>query len=354
MTKVNRSKLWLVAGVLLAVSSAFAQTVSLELKNGDRITGRILSETNNRVVLSNAWSREMIVPLTEIAKRTIIPAPTNAVVVAVNTNVTAVVAARTNAPAKTNGVAMAKAVAATNMLFSSPLLKNWHGDIQAGVDLTFSERNRQVYNAKAKLTYAKNRFKTVFDYDMTYGRSQVEELDASTPNPRDTHTVSQTDANRMNGAIKTDFDLTKKWYAYNLAGMGYDEIRKIDLRYEIGPGIGYHLIQWTNFFVNTEVGASYQKEERTDGTELSTFFARIAENATWKITPRLSWDEKFEYMPRIDEPSHYRMRFETNLRYAMLQNVFLNLSVIDIYDSRPANRVQKNDLQVRSSIGVKF
>ena len=74
----------------------------------------------------------------------------------------------------------------------------------------------------------------------------------------------------------------------------------------------------------------------------------------WKITPRLSWDEKFEYLPRLEDPGEYRMRFETNLRYAMLQNIFFNLSVIDLYDSRPANSVTENDLQIRSSVGVKF
>ena len=30
---------------------------------------------------------------------------------------------------------------------------------------------------------------------------------------------------------------------YNAAGAGYDEIRKIDLRYEFGPGMGY---SWIN------------------------------------------------------------------------------------------------------------
>jgi hypothetical protein len=344
MTQSSRIK-WVVwVALVLAAVNGFSQTVSLELKNGDRVTGRILSETNNRVLLSNMWSPQISIPLTEITKRTLVPLPTNA----------AVVATGTNAATRTNNVALAKAIASTNTLFTSPLLKNWHGDIQAGVDLTFSERNRQVYNAKAKLIYTKDRFKTVFDYDMTYGRSQVEELDTSTPNPKDTHTVSTTDADRMNGAVKTDFDLTKKWYVYNLAGMGYDVIRKIDLRYEIGPGVGYHLIQWTNFFVNVESGVTYQKEERTDGSEVSHVYGRLAENVAWKITPRLSWDEKFEYLPRIDDPGEYRMRFETNLRYAMLQNVFFNLSVIDIYDSLPANGVMRNDLQVRSSVGVKF
>src|SRR6185503_18715082 len=143
--------------------------------------------------------------------------------------------------------------------------------------------------------------KSVFDYDMTYGRSEVEQTITTTnfgPVKRET---KRTDANRMNGSAKVDYDLTKKWYVYNLAGMGYDEIRKIDLRYEIGPGLGYHLIQWTNFFVNTELGASYQKEERSDDSELSTFFGRVAQNAAWKITPRLTWDEKFEYLPRIQD-----------------------------------------------------
>jgi putative salt-induced outer membrane protein YdiY len=330
----------LAAGAWLAGLSALAQTVSVELKNGDRITGQVLSETTNRLTLSNAFAREISLPLTEISKRTVLVALTNPAPVIVVT---------TNPPASTNVLALAKAVAATNRFFTSPFLKSWHGDIQVGADLTFSERNRQVYNAKAKLIYARNRFKSVFDYDTTYGRTEVEETIDGVK-----RTTSKTDANRMNGAVKTDFDLTRKWYVYNLAGMGYDEIRKIDLRYEFGPGLGYHLIQATNFFLNVEAGATYQREERTDGTVQSRFFGRLAENGTWKITPRLTWDEKFEYMPSLEESGEYRIRFETNFRYAILQNVFLNVSILDIYDSQPALGIKKNDLQIRSSVGVKF
>jgi putative salt-induced outer membrane protein YdiY len=330
----------------LACTAASGQTVSLELKNGDRITGKLLSETNNRVTLSNSFAREIVIPLADISKRTVVAAPANAA--AATTTATA---AKTNAPVATNVVALAKAVAATNRFLSAPFFKNWHGDIQVGADLTFSERNRRVYNAKAKLTYAKGRFKSVFDYDATYGRTEVEEPIGSTGLTR---TTTKTDANRMNGLIKTDVDLTKKWYVYNLAGLGYDEIRKIDLRYEFGPGVGYHLVQASNFFLNVESGATYQYEERTDDSEQSRFFGRLAENAAWKITPRLTWDEKFEYMPSLEESSEYRVRFETNVRYAMLQNVFLSFSVIDIYDSQPALGIKKNDLQIRSSVGVKF
>src|SRR5688572_2421765 len=127
---------WLVVAAFLVAAHAVAQTVSLELKNGDRVTGRVLSETNNRVLLSNAWSAAISIPLNEVTKRIPLAVPTNVMAAAGSTNV----------PPKTNAVTLAKAVASTNTLFSAPWMKNWHGDIQAGVELSFSERNRQIYN----------------------------------------------------------------------------------------------------------------------------------------------------------------------------------------------------------------
>ena len=345
MKNRSRNSGWVWAGLWLAGAvSAFAQAqnISLELKTGDRITGQIVSENTNRLVLSNAWARELSIPLTEILKRTPQP-PANPLVTVTN---------GTPPGAKVNPPALAGTKTNTSF-FTAPALKNWHGDLLIGTDLTFSERNRQVYNAKAKLIYAKDRFKGVLEYDATYGRSQFEQTVVVNGQPTIQQT-RQTDANRMNGVLKMDYDLTKKTYLYNLGSIGYDVIRKIDLRYEIGPGLGYHLVQRTNFFMNLEGGVSYQKEERSDGTEVGNFFYRLAEAATWKITPRLSWDEKLEYMPRVTDVSEYRVRFESNLRYNLLQNIFVNLSVIDTYDTMPANGVTQNDLQIRSSVGVKF
>jgi hypothetical protein len=340
MKRVCKSSCWL--AVLFTASSILAQTITVDLKNGDRITGNLISEgaNTNVLVLSNAWAARLAIPFSEITNRF---THTNVALIAAATNT-----ANTNI---TNAVAFAKKVASTNSLFTSRYLKYWHGDLQAGVDLTFGERNRQVYNGRAKLTYARNRFKAIIDYDTTYGRSQKEEEIEGTGLTR---TVSVTDANRMFGSVKAEYDLTKKWYVYNLGGAGYDEIRKIDLRYEVGPGLGYRLINVTNLLVTIEGGSNYQYEEHTDGTEISTFNLRLAQAAAWKITPRLTWDERFEYTPRYEDPADYRIRFETNVRYALLQNVFLNLSVLDIYDSDAAPGVEKNDLQIRSSVGVKF
>src|SRR6185369_5361311 len=232
------------AAAFLVGIAAGAQPVLIELINGDRITGRIVSETTNTVVLSNSWTRELSIPVAQITRRL-----TNVIALAGTTNLLV-----------TNPIALAKAVAVTNTIFSAPMFKHLHGELQAGADLTLSERNRQIYNAKSKLVYAKDRLKANVDFDTTYGRSEVSDpiITATRTNLNNTKTV--TDANRMNGSIKLDYDLTDRLYVYNLGGAGYDELRKIDLRYEIGPGLGYHLIRITNFFANTEFGFNYQEE----------------------------------------------------------------------------------------------
>jgi hypothetical protein len=215
--------------------------------------------------------------------------------------------------------------------------KHWTGEAQVGVDLLFSERNRQLYSGRTKLGYSHGRLRSLLDYNFTYGRTEGVLSD-----------------NRMYGSVKTDFDLTRRLYAYNLGGAGYDELRLIDLRFEEGPGLGYHLVKRTNFIVRAEAGANFQTEYRADDTRSEVFFYRFAEDATWKITSRLSIDEKFEFFPAVDNWRQYRFRFESNLRYALVNNFTFVVTVLDQYDSGPAEGVPQNDLQVRSAIGVKF
>jgi hypothetical protein len=211
------------------------------------------------------------------------------------------------------------------------------GELTLGTDLGFSEKNRQLYTGRAKLILGHRQFKNTFDYDFSYGEN-----------------AGVLAANRMDGFVKTDVDLNRRVYIYSLAGAGYDEIRKIKLRYEVGPGVGYHVVKITNFVFNTESGIDYQAQRLTDDTSTDFIFLRLAENLNWQFNARLSWDEKFEFFPEVEDFDVFRFRFETNLRYQLFSNLSWNLTVIDQYDTRPAQAVTRNDLQVRSSVGVKF
>jgi len=318
--KPPNHNLFLCAGALLVFALLSrpihgAETVTLIFRNGDRITGTLTSEDTNRVVLSTPWIKELAIPAGQISKREL--------------------AAGQKPPAPAVGVGATAGTAAPELKRKPSRLLA--GELNLGADLGFSEKNRQLYAGKAKVILAWERFKNTFDYDFSYGR-----------------TAGILSANRMDGFSKTDFDLGHRFYVYSLAGAGYDQIRNINLRYEVGPGLGYHLVQRTNLVVNPEFGVDYQAQDLADNTTTKLFFYRIAENMTWQLNSKLSMDEKFEFFPRVEQFDQYRFRFESNFRYHLMANLSLNLTVIDQYDTQPPDAVTRNDLQLRSSVGVKF
>jgi putative salt-induced outer membrane protein YdiY len=331
------------AGLLaLGVQLTRAEDVVLLLRNGDRITGTIVAENTNRVVLATAWIKKLSVPLSAIQGRETV---TNAV----TPTIVAVAKPATPAPnpAVTNIVAAAKATPpaiAAEVVPRPPTPKRWKANLSLGTDLEFGEHDRELYYGRLKLTYEqpyksdpKKFFRNIFDYAAEYG--VTDEVKS---------------ADRMYGSAKTDFDVGRRVFIYNLAGAGYDEVRKIDLEYEVGPGVGYHLFTKPTFVMNLEGGFNYQAQERSGSPDVENFYFRLAEDFTWKITPRVTLVEKAELFPRVENPEEFRARLDSALSFGLWQNLALKLSVLDFYDTDPAKGVDQNDVQLRSSLDITF
>lgn len=351
-----------VALLLLVVGGAGAQPVQIFLRNGDRLTGAILAEDAIRVTLTNAVLGRFTLPLSEIERREMVvvraesakPSDSSTNAAAANrqqqwdalqsryfaNQISAEEYHRQRAallavnPAPLTTKTPEAAVSAQPAPKPAPRLT---GELFAGTDLNFGSKSRQIYTGRVKMNYSFGHFRNLIDILTTYGK-----------------TDGEVTANRMDGSLKTDYDLTPRSYLYSLAGTGYDEIRQIDGYYQLGPGFGYHVIKQTNFVVSAESGFNYQVQNFADGREDDFFYYRFAGLLRWTINTRLSFDEKLEYFPQWDDTGEYKVRFEANLRYWLKSNLSLNLTVINLYDTRVAAGIEPNDLQIRSSIGVKF
>lgn len=385
--------LWL--GLALSASLHFlavasGQSLQLQLRNGDRLSGRWISEAAGQLTISNAIVGQVSIPLAEIERRTTnqtalaAQARTNAV--PTNNVATAsvekrlaelqaayfanllspedyhrqraklladaraaakpptppadMVAEGVPAPALVNPAVVAKPAPASSTPGApkpKPPPKYWSGEALLGADMAFSEKDRQLYTGRLKFLYAKKALRSDFDYLATYGR-----------------TDGELSANRMDSRIKADYDINPKTYFYALGGGGYDEIRKIDWRYEVGPGIGRHLYRLTNFVLNAEAGLNYQVQNFEGNRQDDLFHYRLAQDLKWNIGTQFTFDERVEYLPQWNHPEEFKLRAEANLRYWVRANLSLNLTVINIFDTLTAPGVTHNDLQIRSSIGVKF
>ena len=321
---------------------AHAQSVILYLRNGDRLSGSIINETDDQIVISTSWNRELAIPFSEITSREEI----------VETAPSLPSPIQTPSPAPTP-------VATTDELlildaerkeagFKFAPNEAWHGKIDLGIDLIFGERSRELFYGKAKIVYAPaelpdqvlsiaSRFRNTFEYQVSYGKTEGILSD-----------------NRMDGLIKPEFDIGRRVFVYTLLGVGYDEVRLVDYQYEVGPGLGYRLIKTKDLQLNTEVGFDYQFQALSGNQEDERFSIRLAEDSKWTLNDRFVLDEKVEFFPGVESSLEFRLRFEANLRYKLWKFVWLTLSVMDLYDTKVAEGVNRNELQLRSLLGVDF
>jgi hypothetical protein len=309
--------------VLLA-NTLRAEPVVFHLKGGDRIAGTVVSESTNSVVIATPWAKELTIPLNQIESRE--PQVVAAVPPAVTlptTTTPPVVPTKKQAP---------------------PVMKPWKFDAKFGMDLIYGENDRRLYYGQMALTYTrpyesnpKQALRNTAEYRADY---------ATTDNIES--------ANRMYGSDKMDFDVGEHTFVYNLAGAGYDDVRLIDLQYEVGPGLGYHLLRRTNITANVEGGFSYQSQDRHDAPAINAAYARAAQDVTWKIFPQTTLSQRASVLTRVDLPQQLQLRLEANLAFALVKNISFNLTAIEMYDTRPVPGVAPNEFQLRSAIGLAF
>jgi putative salt-induced outer membrane protein YdiY len=314
--------------LIFALLPASAETLVFHLKNGDRVSGKLLSESTNEVTVSSRVFGSVKIPLAEISKREVIPESpaTNQTTAAVVTNA---------APVKPPPPPMKPANPEATPIASTPHF--WKHDVQFGLNLRYAEIESQEFLVIEKSTYAKPPFRHIFDGSFKYG-----------------HSAGTLSENSLIGSEKTEYELTPKTYLFNLLGGGYDEIRKIDLQYDLGPGVGYEVLKLTNFVWKTEGGFNFEQQYRSDNSTETSYSIRIAEIFAWRVWDKLTADAKFEAFPNLGQVGEYRLRMESTLRYPVSNHLSLNLNVVDLYDTQPVQGVDRNDLQIRSTIGVNF
>ena len=349
----------------MALTTLRAATVIVTLSNGDRITGDFLSEDSTQVVVLSPLAGRIAIPKSAIAQRVeaqaqpaFTPSSTPAPAPAPAPAPVPPKPPATNSPAaKAVPVSPSPAIAGAPSASTAPkapaptgiarlvpapvrpLFTNWHGSLNLGMDVGFGTSDRRTFYLNGNASHAWDRVRNTVDYHVAYGTVNAVQS-----------------ANRMDGSAKTETDLGKKrrLYIYNQGGSGYDEIRRIDLEFHEGAGLGYKLIQKPKLNLNTEAGLQYQDQDYHNQPRHSFVSARLGENLVWRPVDKLEVRHSLSYTPDIEDFTVVRIRADLSLVYPLFKRITFSLNLIDLYDSRPAISVKNNDLQVQSTIGMSF
>jgi putative salt-induced outer membrane protein YdiY len=214
----------------------------------------------------------------------------------------------------------------------------WHGRADFGWATASGNRNTELGTLTAFAQRARvGRYRLSFLFDAAQGESEGEET-----------------ANRARLEAKYDRAAGDASYRYYLAGVGYDRIRDIDLRTELGAGVGRTLIDKPGHILTAEVGASFVADGFAGGSTESDAKLRVGEAWRRDLDARTSVRQSLALLAVADDPQDFTAELVVALSHSLWGDLSLTSKIVDTYDSRPAPSTERNDFTFTTQLGVAF
>ncbi|MEJ2702598.1 MAG: DUF481 domain-containing protein [Sedimentisphaerales bacterium] len=338
----------LVATVICAALSVQAgYGDELHLKNGDRLTGKIVQLVGGKMVLKSAVAGEVTVAQSNIetfnSDEPIEVHLKDGTIL--HQKVSSAAAGHFSLPA--GETLKAQEFSVSDIISINPPPKpepRWTGDLSLGLVSTHGNTKVESINASVGLTKRTDNDRTTINFD--YARSQQED--------RNTGEIETTeDWWRAKG--KYDYFLSKKMYGYVNGRYEKDAVAELDRRVIVGGGGGYQWIESPEMNFSTEFGLATLYEKYTNQTESkSKLSLELGYHFDKKLTKIASLTHDLTYYPSTDKFSDYFLTSSVGIRADFTQRMFASFRTLFQYDATPAIGAGSTDVKYFLNLGYRF
>jgi putative salt-induced outer membrane protein YdiY len=289
---------WLRLALLLVWLAAPAGAETYELKNGDKISGEVLSLDDEKVVLEHPVFGKVEIPLVEIA------------------------------PAK----------GPRPGLFGTPLFAGWTRTLKLGADGERGESDNMDVLAALDLDYEDETLRWKVDARYSFSAAERET----------TKNSALLDVSRAE-----NFD-DSRWFWLASGRWDWDEFRSWDHRLTLIGALGYELVDRETFELRLAAGPTLTRE--FGGTDAWLYEAVVGVEAKWKLAEKHTIEASNRFFQAVNEDSPYRNQTDLKWKWQLTQDpgLSLNVGIENEYESDPLPGVENNDLKYFTSLGIDF
>jgi putative salt-induced outer membrane protein len=346
--------------VLLCGLASVAKGDQVTLKNGDRLSGTIVTSDGKTLVLKTEAAGELTIKW-ETVSGIVSSQPLSLQLKdgqIVSGNVTTengkfevatrdhgeVAAPRDSVVAIRNG----EEQSTYDRLQHPRLTDFWSGVLDTGLSETRGNSALTAFNLTAKAARVTNRNK------LSLYATSVYATDNTTP-------PSRTTANSIQGGARFDYNLRPRLFVFAIADFAYDEFQHLDLRSVLGGGVGLHLIKTENTMFDVFAGGDYDREKfslnpplvPTDTTR-NVAEMDLGEELSWKLNHRVSVSERFSAFPNLSDMGQYRFQFDATAATKLKNWLSWQITISDRYLSDPLPGLKANDELMSTGLRVTF
>ena len=354
---------------MLAASAAAADQVTL--KNGDRLTGTIVSADGKTLLLKSEYAGDVTIKWDAI---TAIESSQNLNLTLkdgkrlsgkVSTNDGALVVAPGAAPPAGGSTPKDAIVAVRNdteqRSFDEQAEKMahpkfyyfWSGVFDTGLALTRGNSETASYTLNGSAVRQTPRDK------LTLFGSYIFANDDTTP-------PAHTTANEITSGIRGDLNIGPHLFVFGLANFATNELQHLDLREVYGGGFGYHILKTSRNTFDLFGGITYDKDEfgaysLTNPTPppattpvaasvQNSGEAVIGEEFDSKFSKKSTLTERFSLFPNLSHTGEYRFQFNSSVATQVKNWLSWQITFSDTYISYPPPGLKGNDLVLSTGL----
>jgi len=150
--------------------------------------------------------------------------------------------------------------------------------------------------------------------------------------------------NKLLASTKLDYFFNYPWYVYGKGAYEFDEFKDLDLKLDIGPGLGYQFIEGENANLALEAGPSYVKQDFKEESRRNYIAARSAINADkWFFDKFVQLFLLAEGFSNPKEKNDRFARVRTGLRFPLGWGFNLSTQYNLDYDKNPPEGIEETD-----------
>lgn len=344
-------KLRILVTLALFLSALPARGDHVTLKNGDRITGKIIKKDGDKLTFKSDVFGDISIPWDQVTQvmsdEPLYVFLQNGIVQGkLETSDDMLVVAT---PATRESVPLSEAPVIRNTaeqtawerLQNPGWLHLWAGYLDFGASLARGNADTTTMTTGLNASRATRTDKTTIYFNQIYSTASVE---------GETSTTAQ--ATRGGWGYNRNVHPRVFWNIFN--DYEYDKFQDLDLRLALGSGLGYNLMKTERSRLELLGGGAYTHEE------FSTPLSRNSGNIYWgndfnyQLTGSTSFNQAFRMFNNLTETGEFRMNFDVGTVTALTKWLSWQLTYSDRYLSNPVEGRKKNDVLFTTGLRISF
>lgn len=338
---MRKSTTWLLMPlILLASFAAAASNNEITLKNGDKLSGTVVSQDDDTVIIETVYAGRIVVDLNHVESIVIDP------IAAADASDAVTRTESDPQPGPKPTVVPPKPSERPVRLFGGEsfygLADGWEGNANIGFSYTTGNTRTSTMTTGIRAVKLGRRDKlTVYARSLWYSNRA---LDVSTTQ------------NAVWGGARYDRNYTDNTFLFGSYDFERDRPRKLNFRSVLGGGIGHHLVKNDRTEIDLLAGAAWNRTWQT-GNDTDTPELLAGNTLKHKLNGRLRFQQTFTAFQNATDRNEYRFIFDSTLTADLTKRIGWHVTIGDRFNNDPAGNSRKNDFLfttgIRWNFGVK-